>query len=259
MDIMEYFNNLMQSKEIITLFNANGITFSITNGCFTLIKNNKKTEAMKIALNPDTNSLNFQGSSIIFSLNHDKNNKLYLEKLIIGNIDKDEIKFIMQHKLTESDETIEIHFTDQKDNNHKFILKDESLEIEKASLFFKYSLEKERLQGKQVFSYFKFSKDIDTSEYSKEYYDNCLTEFIELEKSCLSITSYLKTKIPFLENCIEEVIENKRNPINKPKAKTKVYTIKKSKPFYRNDVDEIIARSNRRKLKVIKPTDENDE
>ena len=125
MDIMKYLKDLIQSKEITTLFNANGITFSITNGCFKLIKKNKKIEPMKITLNPDTNSLNFQGSSIIFSLNYDKNNKLYLERLVTGNIDEDEIKFIMQHKISDNDETIEIYFTDQEDNNHKFILKDE--------------------------------------------------------------------------------------------------------------------------------------
>ena len=252
MDIIEYFKDLIQAKEIIALFNANNITISIINGCFKLIRDNKKIEPMKISLNPDTNSLIFQGNSIVFSLNYDKNNNLYLEKLIRGNIDKDEIKFIMQHKLFDNGETIEIYFTDKDHNNHKFILKDESLEIEKSSLFFEYSLIKERLQGKQIFSYFKFSKDMDTYEYSKEYYDNCFKEFIELEKSCLSITSYLKTKLPFLNNCIEEAIENRKNPINKSKEQVKVYTIKKSKPFYKSDVDEIIAKSNRRELRVVK-------
>ena len=39
--------------------------------------------------------------------------------------------------------------------------------------------------------------------------------------------------------------------------KTKVYTIKKSKPFYREDINETIARANRREFKTINPKEDN--
>ena len=168
MDIMNYIMELLQTKEIINLFKYNDLEFSITNGVVKLLNNkNKKTERMKISLDYNTNRLHFQGNSITFSLNHNKDNIIYLERLIMGNLNNDEIKFIMQDKIDDNEEIIEINFTDNNNNNHSFTLKEDSLVIEKATLIIQYLISKindlnstkdinDIIKGKQNFSFFRF-------------------------------------------------------------------------------------------------------
>ena len=73
------------------------------------------------------------------------------------------------------------------------------------------------------------------------------------------MNNYLATKIPFIKKCTAIAIENKDlvKEITDEEEKTKVYTIKKSKPFYRKDINETIARANRREFKTINPKEDN--
>ena len=271
MDIMGYIMEFIQTEEIINLFKYNDLEFSITNGVVKLLNNkNKKIERMKISLDSNTNRLHFQGNTIAFSLNHDKDNVIYLERLIMGNLDNDEIKFIMQDKIDNNEEIIEINFTDNNNNNHCFTLKEDSLVIEKATLIIQYLISKDNdldftkdindmIKGKQQFSYFSFYKSNDGKIKSTGIPKECYYEFIELEKICPYMNNYLATKIPFIKKCTAIAIENKDlvKEITDEEEKTKVYTIKKSKPFYRKDINETIARANRREFKTINPKEDN--
>ena len=285
MDIVEYINELTQKEEITNIFEGRNLELTTTNGWFRFKnKRNKEIERIKINLDPNTKRLHIQGSTIAFTLNHNKNNELYLERLITGNLDDNEIKFIMQHKINdndnenenenENDEVIEINFTDNNNNNHSFTLKEDSLNIEKATLTIQYLISKENdldeikdindiIKGKQSFNYFRFYKDENHELKRTGNPKDCADEFIELEKVCPFINNYLKTKIPFINDCAKKAAKDKINSLETKEEETmeeepiKVYRIKKSKPFYRSNIDEIMARSNRRELKVVKPNDDN--
>ena len=97
MDLMENIKKFLESEEIKNLFEINGYnTMGGDNEIYLENKNKKTTEKLDILGDENNqNRIRFKGTNFTFSINVDENENLYLDHLLIGNVNKDEYDFII--------------------------------------------------------------------------------------------------------------------------------------------------------------------
>ena len=217
MDIMGKINEFLNNEELVNFFMVKGYRPTIENGWFVLIDNNKnKSEKMKV-FNDLNNSkrIRFKGKNWAFSINKNNENKLYLDHLLIGNVEKDEYDFIMRHNIDENNNNqFIIKLIDDKNKKHIYEINEDEINIERITIKVKNYSESHSIKDyiNQNVEYehenFSFYKDennkVKIKDDSIEYAKDCIKEFLILEKSYITITNYIEKRIPFITECINE-------------------------------------------------------
>lgn len=217
MDIMGKINEFLNNEELVNFFMVKGYRPTIENGWFVLIDNNKnKSEKMKV-FNDLNNSkrIRFKGKNWAFSINKNNENKLYLDHLLIGNVEKDEYDFIMRHNIDENNnDQFIIKLIDEKNKKHIYEINENEINIERITIKDKNYSESHSIKDyiDQNVEYehenFSFCKDennkVKIKDDSMEYAKDCIKEFLILEKSYITITNYIEKRIPFITECINE-------------------------------------------------------
>ena len=196
MDIMGKINEFLNNEELVNFFMVKGYRPTIENGWFVLIDNNKnKSEKMKV-FNDLNNSkrIRFKGKNWAFSINKNNENKLYLDHLLIGNVEKDEYDFIMRHNIDENNNNqFIIKLIDDKNKKHIYEINEDEINIERITIKDKNYSESHSIKDyiNQNVEYehenFSFYKDennkVKIKDDSIEYAKDCIKEFLILEKS----------------------------------------------------------------------------
>ena len=261
MDLMENIKEFLESEEIKNLFMINGYnTTVIDNEIYLENKNMKTTEVINILDDENNrNRLRFKGTNFAFSININENGSFYLDHLLIGNIEQDEYDFIMRNEIIDGKSKITVKLVDDKNVKHIYRIKDDAINIDRISIrkkeyndehfitkkFEEEAKEDSKLQKYEIehFHLFKGKENqIIIGIQNKEYINNCLKEFVVLEKSFIGITSYLEKRILFLNEAINTIsntdaklyeIKRKKSttkPYEKtPTEKTKIYQFAKKK------------------------------
>ena len=92
MNLMEKIKEFLDSEELVKLFEIKGYKPTVEDGWFKLknIKNNK-IERMRVYSDPNNEKrIRFKGENWAFSLNRNSEGQLYLDHLLIGNVEKEE-------------------------------------------------------------------------------------------------------------------------------------------------------------------------
>ena len=233
MDIMRKINEFLNDEELVNFFMVKGYRPTIENGWFVLIDNNKnKSEKMKV-FNDLNNSkrIRFKGKNWAFSINKNNENKLYLDHLLIGNVEKDEYDFIMRHNIDENNnDQFIIKLIDDKNKKHIYEINEDEINIERITIKDKNYSESHSIKDyidqnveyeHENFSFYKDENNkVKIKDDSMEYAKDCIKEFLILEKSYITITNYIEKRIPFITKCI-----NKCNAIRE--LNVKPYEIKR--------------------------------
>lgn len=264
MDVIEYINKFITSKEIVTFFEANNLKPILKNNTliFQNTNNSKLQEKVSVNLDSETNRLYIIGSSLACILTEDSTGKIYIKDLIFGNIKERTAQFVMHHN-HDYEEFIDLKFIDNKNTAHNFKIKNDSLNIERINIFFSYfTLKESHLTTiEKRISYFQFTKTnntIDILETTTEENINSLEEFKLLENTYPTITSYLQLQIPFIGECISESIKernntnNKKDNIENKDDIIKEYEIKRGKGLSYDELSNIVANARRKELKIAK-------
>lgn len=229
MDLMEKIKEFLENDEIKNLFITNGYNTIITDDKVYLENKNKKTIEKMNILNDENNKnrIRFKGSNFAFSISSDEKGNLYLDHLLIGNVEQDEYDFIMRKEIIDRKTKITVKLVDDKNVKHIYKIKEDSISIERISIRKKFEeeIKKDNMLQKYLIEHFHLfkgkEKQIIIGNQDKEYIYNCLKEFLILEKSFIIITPYIEKRIPFLHDSIAYISEVFNN-------KTKTYAIKKA-------------------------------
>lgn len=217
MDIMGKINEFLNDEELVNFFMVKGYRPTIENGWFVLIDNNKnRSEKMKV-FNDLNNSkrIRFKGKNWAFSINKNNENKLYLDHLLIGNVEKDEYDFIMRHNIDENNnDQFIIKLIDDKNKKHIYEINEDEINIERITIKDKNYSESHSIKDyidqnveyeHENFSFYKDENNkVKIKDDSMEYAKDCIKEFLILEKSYITITNYIEKRIPFITKCINE-------------------------------------------------------
>lgn len=217
MDIMRKINEFLNDEELVNFFMVKGYRPTIENGWFVLIDNNKnRSEKMKV-FNDLNNSkrIRFKGKNWAFSINKNNENKLYLDHLLIGNVEKDEYDFIMRHNIDENNnDQFIIKLIDDKNKKHIYEINEDEINIERITIKDKNYSESHSIKDyidqnveyeHENFSFYKDENNkVKIKDDSMEYAKDCIKEFLILEKSYITITNYIEKRIPFITKCINE-------------------------------------------------------
>lgn len=217
MDIMRKINEFLNDEELVNFFMVKGYRPTIENGWFVLIDNNKnRSEKMKV-FNDLNNSkrIRFKGKNWAFSINKNNENKLYLDHLLIGNVEKDEYDFIMRHNIDENNnDQFIIKLIDDKNKKHIYEINEDEINIERITIKDKNYSESHSIKDyidqnveyeHENFSFYKDENNkVKIKDDSMEYAKDCIKEFLILEKSYITITNYIEKRIPFITECINE-------------------------------------------------------
>lgn len=219
MDLMEKIKEFLNNKELVSLFEIKGYRPTADKGYFRLINiKNNKIERMGVYNDPNNEKrIRFKGENWAFSLNRDSKDNLYLDHLLIGDVEKEEFDFSFRHYITEDNkDKIVVKLVDDKNIKHIYRIKEDAINIERISVKDKMPSYKRDFSIKDYknkkceykYEHFSFNKDEKStaklSNQSKEYANNCFKEFLILEKTYISITSYIEKRISFLSACINE-------------------------------------------------------
>ena len=242
MDLMENIKEFLESEELISFFEIKGYRPLAEKGWFRLL-NIKNNTIERMGVFKDINNekrIRFKGKNWAFSLNRDNNDKLYLDHLLIGDVEKNEYTFIMRHNIDENNNNeFIIKLVDKNNIKHIYHIKDDCIHITKETLSpkeFEYNkdnkfVEKQSNKNNKIIEEFFYFKGKDNKpallDYSKKYQDACKQEFVILESSYISITSFIAKRIPFLSTCINEKADDNVKPYE-IKRKTDV-----TKPYER--------------------------
>ena len=261
MDLMKNTKNFLESEEIKNLFEINGYnTMVIDNEIYLENKNKKTTEKMDILGDENNqNRIRFKGTNFAFSINVDENENLYLDHLLIGNVNKDEYDFIMRSEVIDGKNKITVKLVDDKNVKHIYKIKDDAINIDRISIRkkeynnehfitkkFEEEVKEDNMLQKYSIEHFHLFKgkenQIIIGNQDKEYANNCQKEFLVLEKTYIGITSYIEKRISFFSACYNEAsyhdvtpYEIKRNKGNKnideqvKKEESKIYQFTKKK------------------------------
>ena len=241
MDLMENIKEFLGSEELISFFEIKGYRPLAEKGWFRLL-NIKNNTIERMGVFKDINNekrIRFKGKNWAFSLNRDNNDKLYLDHLLIGDVEKNEYTFIMRHNIDKNNNSeFIVKLVDNNNRKHIYHIKDNCIHITKETLppkefeckdnKFVEKQSKESKKKIEEFFYFKGKDDKPALlDYSEEYQDACKQEFVILENSYISITSFIARRIPFLSTCINEKADDNVKPYE-IKRKTDV-----TKPYKR--------------------------
>lgn len=221
MNVMLELKDFLEDENLINFFLIKGYKPIIKDGWFYLSNSKTKTLEKMTVLNDMNNKqrIRFKGKNLAFSLNRNGEGNLYLDHLLIGDIDKEEFNFIMRHEIIEGTDIITIRLVDEKNIQHKYKIKNNSVNIQKVSI--KDKFKKIKLNSASIkdyikqspgykFEYFAFHKDNQKAKLNNnsiEHATNCTKEFIALEKSYIGITSYIGKIAPFFNDCINATYE----------------------------------------------------
>ncbi|HIT37568.1 MAG TPA: hypothetical protein IAB59_03705 [Candidatus Onthousia faecipullorum] len=243
MNLMEKIKEFLDSEELVKLFEIKGYKPTVEDGWFKLknIKNNK-IERMRVYNDPNNEKrIRFKGENWAFSLNRNSEGQLYLDHLLIGNVEKEEFNFSMRHIIDKHNKNkIIVKLVDDKNVKHTYKIKEESINIERKSIKDKtlicknsdYDIkEYAKQEDEYEFEYFTFYKDennyVRLCNQSKEHANKCLKEFLILEKTYISITAYIEKRIPFLHDSLTYINEIRRNTTTPYKMKKLMRETKK--------------------------------
>ena len=252
MDILNYIESFTNNRDLMELFALNNYEpigwFGLKN-----IKN-KKIERLAINIDKsDPNRVHFKGKNIYFTLNTNSKGEIYLDHLLIGDVEKEEFDFSFRHNITEN--KIIVKLVDDKNVKHIYNIKNDTINIERQSIKNKlpkyqtrnynikdYAKQKDEYEYKHFYIFKDEDGNIKLSNQSKEYNNNCLKEFLILEKSFIGITSYIEKRINFLSEAINSISTSderlyqilRKTTITKPYVKTseennKIYKFTKKK------------------------------
>ena len=215
MDILNYIESFTNNKDLMELFALNNYE---PIGWFGL-KNIKSKKIERLAINIDKsnpNRVHFKGKNIYFTLNTNSKGEIYLDHLLIGDVEKEEFDFSFRHNITEN--KIIVKLVDDKNVKHIYNIKNNTINIERQSIKNKlpkyqtrnynikdYAKQKDEYEYKHFYIFKDEDGNIKLSNQSKEYNNNCLKEFLILEKSFIGITPYIEKRILFLSEAINTV------------------------------------------------------
>lgn len=224
MDLMENIKKFLESEEIKNLFEINGYnTMVIDNEIYLENKNKKTTEKMDILGDENNqNRIRIKGTNFAFSINVDENGNLYLDHLLIGNVNKDEYDFIMRSEVIDGKNKITVKLVDDKNVKHIYKIKDDAINIDRISIEkkeyndehfitkkFEEEVKEDNMLQKYSIEHFHLFKgkenQIIIGNQDKEYANNCQKEFLILEKSFICITPYIEKRILFLSEAINSI------------------------------------------------------
>lgn len=249
----------LNDEEVMNFFEIKGykpIYKSILGKNTVYLENakNKNIEIMEIKADRNNKDrIRFKGSTWAFSINRNNDGKYYLDHLLIGNVEKNEYTFIMRHNIDENNNSeFIVKLVDNNNRKHIYHIKDNCIHMTRETLppkefeckdnKFVEKQSKESRKKIEEFFYFKGKDDKPALlDYSEEYQDACKQEFIILENSYISITSFIARRIPFLSTCINEKADDNVKPYE-IKRKTDV-----TKPYER-------GKNNRDNNKIYKFT-----
>lgn len=255
MYLMENIKDFLNSDEIKNLFMINGYNLIIIDNEIYLENKNKKiTEVMSILGDENnTNRIRFKGTNFAFSINTNKKGNFYLDHLLIGNIEQDEYDFIMRNEVIDEKNKITIKLVDDKNVKHIYKIKDDAINIDRISIrkeeyndedLFEEEEKEDKILQKYEIEHFHLFKgkenQIIIGNQDQEYTNNCLKEFLILEKSFIGITPYIEKRILFLSEAINTVSnsesrlyqikgETKAKKPYIPREKTKIYNFTREK------------------------------
>lgn len=217
MDIMGKIHEFLNDEELVNFFMVKGYRPTIENGWFVLIDNNINKSEKMIVLNDLNNSkrIRFKGKNWAFSVNKNNEGKLYLDHLLIGNVEKDEYDFIMRHNIDENNKNqFIIKLIDDKNRKHIYEVNEDEVNIERITIKDKNHSESHSIKDyidqtveyeHETFSFYKDENNkVKIKDDSIEYAKECIKEFLILEKSYITITNYIEKRIPFITECINE-------------------------------------------------------
>lgn len=215
MDILNYIESFTNNRDLMELFALNNYE---PIGWFGL-KNIKSKKIERLAINidkSDPNRVHFKGKNIYFTLNTNSKGEIYLDHLLIGDVEKEEFDFSFRHNITEN--KIIVKLVDDKNVKHAYKIKNNTVNIERQSIKNKlpkyqtrnynikdYAKQKDKYEYKHFYIFKDEDGNTELPDSSKEYTDNCLKEFLILEKSFIGITSYIEKRILFLSEAINTV------------------------------------------------------
>ena len=252
MDILNYIESFTNNRDLMELFTLNNYE---PIGWFGL-KNIKSKKIERLAVNidkSDPNRVHFKGENIYFTLNTNSKGEIYLDHLLIGDVEKEEFDFSFRHNITEN--KIIVKLVDDKNVKHIYNIKNDTINIERQSIKNKlpkyqtrnynikdYAKQKDEYEYKHFYIFKDEDGNIKLSNQSKEYNNNCLKEFLILEKSFIGITPYIEKRILFLSEAINTVANSdarlyeikRKISMTKPYVKTseenpKIYKFTKNK------------------------------
>lgn len=247
MDIMERIREFLDNEELVNFFEIKGYKPSIEKGWFRLINTKNNTvERMGVFIDPNNKRIRFKGERWAFSINRDNNNNIYLDHLLIGNVKEEEFDFSFRHNINKDNKNeIIVKLVDDKNVKHTYRIKENSISIERQSVKDKmpkyqnknynikdYAKQEDEYEYKHFHIFKDENGNIKLLNPSKENFDNCLKEFLILEKKYISITSYIEKRINFLSEVISTVTN----------SDTKLYEIKRktstTKPYEKAITEE---------------------
>ncbi len=252
MDILNYIESFTNNKDLMELFALNNYE---PIGWFGL-KNIKSKKIERLAVNidkSDPNRVHFKGENIYFTLNTNSKGEIYLDHLLIGDVEKEEFDFSFRHNITEN--KIIVKLVDDKNVKHIYRIKEASINIDRQSIKDKapkyqnrnynikdYAKQKDEYEYKHFYIFKDEDGNIKLSNQNKEHTNNCSKEFLILEKSFIGITPYIEKRILFLSEAINTVANSdarlyeikRKISMTKPYVKTseenpKIYKFTKNK------------------------------
>lgn len=261
MSLIEEIKEFLKEEDIINFFTIKGYRPSVENGCFRLINTKtNKIENTNVKKDPNnSNRIRFKSKTWAFSLNRNQEGNLYLDHLLIGDVEKEEFIFSMRHNITKdnSNEVI-VKLIDSKNRRHIYQIKDKYIYIIRETTKpkeFEYNgdnklIEKQTKENEKTIEKFCLFKDADGKSVflndSIEYQKECKKEFLILEDSYITITPFIAKIIPFLDTCIAsldeavKLYEIKRRPEKEENdketttGKAKIYKIIENERFRNN-------------------------
>lgn len=227
----------LADEEVMSFFEIKGYKPIIGNDNTVYLKNTKKKtlEIMEVKGDPNNKGrIRFKGSTWAFSINRNNKGKFYLDHLLIGNVKEEEFDFIFRHKKTKDGDNVIVKLIDQNKIKHIYIIKDNSIIIKRINKAPTIKYERPNFD-------FKSQLDIDTEDTvetfiflrseignpillnkNKNEVNLTLREFLILEATYPSITNYIARIIPFINSCISEC-----NNVRKQDIEVKEYEIRR--------------------------------
>lgn len=214
-DIVLDLADFLKNEELKSFFEINDYNIIVDNKGVNLISLNKRRERMSVYKDKNNmNRVHFKGETLYFTLNRDKNDKIYLDHLLIGNMNnmkEKDFSFSFRDNIDDDGKRkIIVKFIDDKEAFHSYIIEDDFINIERITIKdkrYNWDLTPIEAPNYNHNQFYIFKNDRDEavlSIESKEYANGCLKEFLTLEKTFIGITSYIERRIPFFSNCINE-------------------------------------------------------
>lgn len=219
MNLVSEIKSFLEDEELITLFENKGFKPIFILDCFLLmnLKNNTIENLSILKDLKNKNRTRFKGEKWAFSINRDNNGKLYLDHLLIGDVKKEEFYFSLRHNIDQNNRNqFIIKFIDE--NNIKNIIK---INDNRLILLKDYNNKKGTEQKRFAIYRNEQNQAVsleDNSNYAKQIFDSLLS----LEKIYPTLTAYIGQRIPFINDCLENIVSSKNNSV-------KTYQIKKKK------------------------------